>query len=49
MPVDHRKALIKNRLAILRDLANPDDVADHLFIENHLTEEMKEMVHVCKS
>ena len=47
MSVDPKKALTKNRVAIVRDLANADDVADELFSMGLFNEEMRAVVNVC--
>ncbi|XP_052095498.1 caspase-3-like [Mytilus californianus] len=44
MAVDPRKALIKNRVAIVRDLDNGDDVADYLYTVKLFTEDMRDTV-----
>lgn len=44
MAVDPRKALIKNRVAIVHDLDNGDDVADYLYTVKLFTEDMRDTV-----
>ncbi|XP_076094739.1 caspase-3-like [Mytilus galloprovincialis] len=44
MAVDPKKALIKNRVAIVRDLDNGDDVADYLYANKLFTEDMRDSV-----
>lgn len=46
MAVDPKKALIKNRVAIVRDLDNGDDVADYLYANKLFTEDMRDSVLV---
>ena len=42
----YRQALLKNRPGIVQNLANPDDVADHLYAKDLFTEEMRDAVLV---
>lgn len=44
---DWKKAFRSNRVRILKNLANPDSVADYLFSDHHtLTDEMHDRVLV---
>lgn len=43
---DWKKAFRANRVIIVKNLANPDDVAGYLFSDGIFTEEMRDMVQV---
>lgn len=42
----NKQALLKNRPNIVKNLANPDDVAAHLFANGLFTDEMRDEVLV---
>ena len=42
----NKQALLKNRPNIVQNLANPDDVADHLYTKGLFTDEMRDAVLV---
>lgn len=44
--MDWKKAFFKNRVQIVKNLANPNDVADCLFSDRLFTEEMRDEVQV---
>ena len=42
----NKQALLKSRPQIVQNLANPDDVVDHLYTQGLFTDEMKAAVVV---
>lgn len=48
MALDPSKALTKNRVDIIKNVANPNEVADYLYSYGIFTEDMKASVEVCK-